>query len=411
MNLISIVHDLRKAKGRNDKIRILKEHFDNTMWKQFLLYTYDTSITYGVSPPKDINYDVTEIYPTMFESFDLLQQREVTGNDAKNYVKGQTQLYGEIPALVLGRSIKAGVSVTTINKVYPNLIPVFESMKGMDVPIEKYPIFSSTKYDGVKVFAEVDPWKVVLLTSSGAKFPLDSLTKELQRLPPGMYEGELIHKEGKQVHRSVISGQLNSLLAGTITDISDYSFMIYDNMKLGEWANKYPKRTFLQRQSLLSTNYSKIFNTAIHTKLVTHFRGDSEEEIVSYFETKIAQGYEGSMHRYGQDFYEWKRTPRLIKKKSIKECVLTCVGVHPHSNPLKGNIGSLICEGGIVDKELGNIPVHVKVGSGLSKFDINKEPEEYIGKSIEVLYNTVTRAGNGYSLFLPRFKRVVKSIA
>jgi hypothetical protein len=69
----------------------------------------------------------------------------------------------------------------------------------------------------------------------------------------------------------------------------------------------------------------------------------------------------------------------------------------------------LILEGTITDKDAGTVFIQVKTGSGLSKFDINCEPEMFIGTDIEMLYNSITKTDNGYSAFLPRYKRIVKA--
>jgi ATP-dependent DNA ligase len=128
------------------------------------------------------------------------------------------------------------------------------------------------------------------------------------------------------------------------------------------------------------------------------------------FEELIANGYEGTMSRYANDMYIFSRVDRLIKKKSIRECVIKCVGVVPHSNPAKGNIGSLVLEGTINDKDAGTVFIQVKTGSGLSKFDINCEPEYFIGRNVEMLYNSITKTETGYSAFLPRYKRLVNGL-
>ena len=409
MKLISIVHDLRWASGTNAKLRILEKNKDNELWKKFLVYTYDQSISYGVSAPTSEDFDEKDIDSNMFHMLDDLAYRRTTGNSARDLATLLSEQYGEIPRLVLDRSIKAGISITSINKVYPGLITVFETMKGKDIPIEQYPVASSIKYDGVKVFAIVDINKNELLTSSGTKFRLDSLQSELSSAAIGVYEGELIYKEGKQIHRSVITGMLNSLLSGTKTDIKDdYSFIIYDYIPLKEWETKTGFFTFGNRQKILYSIFETVFQDSKYIKLVDHTIHNSEEEVIEFFNSMIEQGYEGSMHRYNDDLYEWtgnKRTDRLIKKKSIKECVLTCYGIIPHSNPLKGNIGSLQCKG-IVEENL----IDVNVGSGLSGYDINCESDKYINKDIEILYNTVTTTLSGHSLFLPRFKRVVGNL-
>lgn len=407
MKLIKIVHELRKASGSNAKIKILKKYKDNELWKKFLLYTYDERKTYGISTVSSLDFDIVDIDENMFDAFDELSSRNITGKSAKSVANSLSKKYGEIPRLILNRSIKAGISSTTINKVYDNLIPIFKSMKGMDCPIKRYPVESSIKFDGVKVFARVENQKVTLCSSSGTEFTLKSLERDMLFLCDGVYEGELIYQEGKQIHRTKISGKLNSLLAGTIDDITaEYYYMVYDMITLKEWDEKQSITSFEDRQKLLTASFGDY--DLRHANKVFHDKLFSINEVEEYYNRLADEGYEGSMHRYFDDVYEWKRVDKLVKKKAIKECVLKCVGITPHSNPSKGNIGSLICKGQIIDKELGQIDIEVNVGSGLSKFDIQFSEERYIGENIELIYNTVTKTEKGYSLFLPRFKRVQK---
>jgi len=409
MELISIVHELRLAKGSNDKIKILEQHKDNELWKKFLRYTYDQFVSYGVTAPKDCTFDLLDIDDTMFDLLDMLTSRRATGKAAKEIVLSLSKVYGEIPRLVLGRSIKAGVSTTLINKVYPNLITMWVSMKGKDVPITEFPIKTSIKYDGVKVFVKVQEDKISLYTSSGLEFKLESLSNEFSTAVLGMYEGELTHKEGKIVHRPIITGHLNSLLAGTKNDIPDYKYRIYDWIDLEEWDALESKTQWWIRQKILESQFETGFKDSARVELVKqHFHG-SLTEVVSMFEDLILNGYEGTMSRYANDVYAFSRVDRLIKKKSIRECIVKCVGVIPHSNLAKGNIGSLILEGTIVDKDAGIVFIQVKTGSGLSKFDINCDSEYFIGKDIEMLYNSITTTEGGYSAFLPRYKRIVKN--
>lgn len=406
MTIISIVHELRKVSGSNAKIDILKKHKDNETWKKILAAVYDTRVVYNVGVPSSLEFDESPIEDDFFESLKKLSTREVSGNAAKSLAMQMSEKYGEIFRLVLNRSIKAGISSTTINKVYPGLITIFKSMKGLDVPIKKFPVISSIKYDGVKIFVFVRPEGTTLTSSSGAEFVLTSLLREMDQAVFGVYEGELIHKSGKQKYRTKISGNLMSLLAGTKTDIEDYSYMIYDYIPLDEWDAQEGCLTFSERQELLSDVFETNIKDSWYVKHIDYLYHNSINEVTEYFEDLILIGYEGSMHRYENDTYAWKRVDYLIKKKTIKECVLKCVSVTPHSNPAKGNVGALNCCGTIVDKDAGEVHIEVNVGSGLSKFDIQRSEEYFINEEIEILYNTVIESNGKHSLFLPRFKRV-----
>lgn len=410
MELISIVHELRIAKGSKQKLKILERHKNNELWKKFLKYTYDPFISYGVSAPKDCTFDLLNIDNTMFDLLDMLVARHATGKSAKEIALSLSTSYGEISRIILGRSLKAGVSITTINKVYPDLITTWESMKGKDVPITEFPVMTSIKYDGVKVFVKVQESGIALYSSSGLEFKLDSLSNEFSTAMFGVYEGELTHKEGKIVHRLVITGHLNSLLAGTKAEIPNYKYRIYDWIALDEWDSRESKTQWWIRQKLLKSQFETGFQDSANVTLVEQHFHDSLKEVIDMFESLTTDGYEGTMSRYATDVYAFSRVDRLIKKKSIRECVVKCVGIIPHSNPSKGNIGSLILEGIVTDKDAGTVFIKVKTGSGLSKFDINCEPEMFINKDVEMLYNSITKTENGFSAFLPRYKRIVKGI-
>lgn len=409
MILINIVHDLRRVQGRNAKMDILMREQDNDQWKKFLQYVYDGRKSYGVSASHDTNFDAADINDNMFRWLNSLNNRQITGNDAKMIAAQLSKEYGEIPRLILGRSIKAGVSITSINQAYPGLIYEFKSMKGKDVPITQYPVISSTKWDGNKTFVFVNADEIKIQTSAGNDFMIKSLYNEFKQAPEGVYEGELIHGLGRQVDRPIISGKVNSLLAGTINDIDSYSFMIYDYVPFYEWIEMVSNTDFSTRIEYRDSIFEMHFQDSMYVKPVEYTVHSIEEEMMKYNEDLILKGYEGSMHRYPEDVYVWDRVDRLIKKKSIRECTLKCVGVTPHSNPAKGNIGSLLCEGFINDKILGRVFVTAKAGA-LNKMDINRYPEHFIDHQVEVLYNSVTSTDDGHSLFLPRFKRKVGDI-
>jgi DNA ligase-1 len=121
------------------------------------------------------------------------------------------------------------------------------------------------------------------------------------------------------------------------------------------------------------------------------------------YEHLISQGYEGAMLKHANSTYDFKRSASWVKMKETKTADLTCVGHLFGTGKYEGMIGSLVCKG-IVE----GVPVEVAVGSGLTDDDRAKKPTSYIGKTIEVKYNTVVqdKNGNTSSLFLPRFSCV-----
>ena len=142
-----------------------------------------------------------------------------------------------------------------------------------------------------------------------------------------------------------------------------------------------------------------------HVLFVEQKMVQDKEDEQQWFKGLVDKGYEGLILRYPEDPYIWGRSDRLVKRKSVIDTRLKVVGVTEGKEGTKneGLIGALVCEGIVESKE-----VQVDVGSGLSDWDREQDPEYFIGKEIDVQYNSVTLAENSryYSLFLCRFKRI-----
>ena len=402
---MGIVHELRRARGGNKKLAILHQYTGNEDWKRILLAMYDTSINYYVSAPKDNTFieDPVDVDDMMY-GLSELADRTYTGNAARAVAREYSEKYGEIFRLILDGSLKAGISVTTINKAYPDLIPTFPVMLAKDVEVDRYPILASTKFDGVRVIAFVNNGgKVQLKTRAGKLMRIRSLEMDMALRPPGVYDGELVMGDGKQVGRTKITGYVNKVLKGTAIDIPGYTFCIFDFVPIEAWDRRQCTWGYYQRLAFLEKNVSTSKHVVIAEQLKMHNLNDVNE----LFSDRLIKGYEGLILRSYEDPYIWGRSAKLIKKKAIKEGTLGCYDTTEGTGKYEGMIGALMCAGTVDGKQ-----VRVKIGSGLSDHDREGLHAYYIGKDIEILYNDIVRAegASHYSLFLPRFKRVLGDI-
>lgn len=399
--LIEIVHELRKAKGRNAKIRILKQHENNYLWKKALLYMYDTSKNYYVSAPSDYTFvSGIQDYSRMFQILDKLSTGEHRGRSAKLLAMEGSEKFGEIFRLILSGGLSCGVSTTTLNDLYDSFIPTFSVMLAEDSEVSAFPVLASTKYDGVRLVVFIKNGAVKPKTRSGKDLCLLSLIESMQIFPDGVYDGELVAGDGLQANRTGITGSVNSILKGSATDIEGYTFVIFDYISLDSWEIKLSTESYITRLGQLND----IAMPDMNIRIIENKELLNANDIELLYEDRIAKGYEGLILRYPNDPYVWCRSPALIKKKAIKECILKCVGVTEGTGKYSGMVGALICEGHVEGKD-----VQVKLGSGLSKYDVEQPSEYFVGRNVEALYNSVIKAENkqSYSLFLPRFKRVV----
>jgi len=399
--MIKIVHALRRCKGSNAKITVLRSHFNNEDWKRVLVAMYDSSINYGISAPNDNSFvDEDTDVDAMLEHVNWLSSRTVTGNAARFHALQGSQDFGEIYRLILGGSLRCGVSVTTINRAYPGLIPTFEVMLAKDVQVTKFPCIASTKYDGVRLLAFVDgEGGVALKLRSGKRIRIRSLNIAMRLQPAGVYDGELVHGDGLQEGRTKITGDVNRCLKGTSTDIEDYTFCIFDMLEHDEWTEQQCSRGYGER--LNTMNKSLVQSASV--RIADMYAVDDLWQVDMFYANRLDKGYEGVIVRYSADPYVWGRSDKLIKKKATNECMLECVDTTEGTGKYEGMIGALMCEGVVNGKE-----VHVKLGSGLTDHDREMDHSYYVGKDIDVLYNDITLADKAiyHSLFLPRFKRV-----
>ena len=401
---IQIVHRLRRAQGSIAKKKVLAKHKDDKVWQAILLAMYDTSINYYITKVEDNTFkDITDVR-SMLSSLKVLSSRAMTGNSARGFAESCSSQYGELFRLILAGSLKAGVSTTTINKIYPRLIPIFPLMLAQDAEVKNYPMLVSTKYDGVRLLAFVDvDKKTILKTRSGKRIQIDSLIAEMDLQDSGVYDGELVSGDGKQAGRSTITGAVNKCLKGSATDIRDYTYCIFDWIHTVEWKRQECNLSYNER-------YRQLYNYLVETNNIKRAEQSivyNDKEVEVLFKDRIDKGYEGLILRSANDLYVWRRSDALIKKKATYECVLDCVGVKPGTGKYEGMIGAVICEGKIDDKY-----IRVNIGSGLSDWDRTLTCEHFMGNKIEILYNDIVSPSESdtYSLFLPRFKRILGEI-
>lgn len=402
--MIDIVHELRLAKGGNAKIRVLKDYTGDYYWQKLLVAMYDPHTNYYVGPPNDNTFLSKEDYldadwDDFFTRLTALSCRDITGNLARAEALDLSLEYGEIARLVLGGSLKAGLTATTINKVYTDLIQTFSVMLAQDAEVDRFPIWGSVKYDGVRVTVRVKDGIATPFTRSGKILYLDSLIDSFKDKIDGWYDGELVKGNGDQASRTRITGDVNRVLKGSTNAIKDYTFMVFDYLTLSEWENQKSESSYISRLSVLDNQIS----VDRYIKMIQQKALMSADEINEWYEDVMFHGYEGLILRYPDGPYLWKRSANLIKKKASNSCILRCVDTTEGTGKYQHMIGALICEG-VVD----GIEVRVKLGSGLSDHDRAQEPEHYIGQDIDALYNDIVLAEKAvvHSLFLPRFKRV-----
>ena len=393
---------LKETSSRIDKEQILKQAKDSFF--KFAYYVLNPYIKYGVTS-NTIVCERNKFGEPNSETYDLLYnlyRRKFTGNEAIEKVQNFVDKNGFHILLALDKKLDCGATEKTINKVlikdYMWRIPTFNVQLAKEVNLEKvsFPVYAEPKYDGVRLLAIKENDVVTLFTRKGREVYLPKLREIIDDIMPNGYvlDGELTEGKGKQESRTSISGKVTSALRNNSVDESTIVYNVFDLLTREEFEKEECKYTYIIRRKRLIP----LMNKNEHIKVTKMFRIKDAEQANILFNQYIEQGWEGLVLKQDTK-YKYKRSADWVKMKAIKTADLHCIEVIEGTGKYTNMIGALVCEGLVEDKN-----VLVKVGSGMTEEDRSLDFDNYIGKTIEIKYNTLVKDVEGdYSLFLPRF--------
>ena len=418
MTLFNIITSLQAASGGNAKKAILESNKDNDILYYYLQTTYDPRINFYITEKTYPN--ITECIPLANEDypyFDIediasfigvIAERHLTGNDAKDWIVEQSKMYTkedqQLIKWMLLKDIKAGVSVSTINKIWPRLIfeqPYMRCSLPNAVKLSEWDwkngVYSQLKCDGM--FSSITNKQAI--TRNGSTFPFDllptSFKKEMRNIPDGVtLNGELLVKyNGITLSRKEGNGMLNSLLQGTsLQDDYELHYVAWD---IEDYSLPYTDR-FIEVLAICDGEY---FNH-VEYKMVY-----SLEQATQHFKEMLSQGQEGTVLKNPNGMWKDGTSKDCVKYKVEAELDMKVVGVVEGTGKYKGMLGALQLE-----SECGL--VKTDCGTGFSdkqrKVMLDNPPKIVAIKANDLVDS---KSKEGYSLFLPVFleERVDKSVA
>ena len=447
--IYEIIQELRTNNSSNYKQEVLEKYKDNEKLKKFLVYVYNPRWNYFMTKLPDselfrhFTNDLDEA--SFYNILGRLKNREITGNGAKSEFSQHLSICGadlwHLYELVIARDIKANVSTKTINKVFPNLIQETPYQRcstlakaDLDKIFDSGFAYAQKKLDGIFSYIIKQDDKVKLLTRAGTEWESDTLTKRMEHFPNGsVLVGEALIKEnGRELDRKTGNGWINSFVkrydtldslqekisqakGKTLFKLEDklkeniaewyqtaerLHFEVWDILSIEEFEQGFSKRPYHQRLTELKYMVAKT-NVMPYINFVDSVEVCNIEQAMEFANDLMSQGYEGAVLKHPEVLWENKTSRLMAKIKAELECDLLCIGVTEGKGKYKGKIGSLICQ-----SSCGNL--QVDVGSGLKEIDVNKDPDEFIGKIVSIKYNqrSESKSKSTYSLFLPSFVEI-----
>lgn len=372
--------------------------------KKVFYYTYDKAMSFGLRFGSVDVSRLGEPSEEMFALLDKLRTRQWTGQFARSETELFAEKHGNLIKLICNKHLQSGFTATTLNKALPGLVPVFKVQLAKEVPMTKlrFPLLGQLKYDGIRVVILTSIEGVKFFTRNGLELILPKTAALLKPLLPLdiMLDTEVTIKDGASIDRTKVSGMMNSARHGNSINESLIQFNVFDYMKADVFNVQGLTQPYALRLSdlefVLSAYVSHTTNVLklAETKLLL-----TPDEANKWFNTVVAEGQEGLILKPCNHEYKFRRTADWAKLKVTDTADLRCIGTEEGLNKYEGMIGALVCEGTVKGEF-----VSVRVGSGLTDEDRAADESDYVGRTIEVKYNSVIANADGTcSLFLPRY--------
>ena len=420
-----IFETLASDSGRNFKIDYLKQHQDNMQLKKAVFLALDPFTQFFIRkiPAYTTDKAIHSLDYAMGE-IGRLASRQYTGNEAIKHLtyilSSVTPSDAKVIERIIEKDLKCGVSESTANKVWPNLIPEYPCMLASAyedklVQKVKWPAIVQVKMDGMRFNAIVKNGKCEFRSRNGKLIDIPSALIEYPFLSMAefwgqdmVFDGELLvaDEAGKPLDRKTGNGILNKAVKGTMSDAEAVKVRatLWDAIPLehfnrGKFDEPYNIRLAklfnaiddFKNKSVLSHLLDKVWSKQVETQY----------EAQKLFEKFLGEGQEGIILKTREGIWEDKRAKHQIKFKGEYECDLICVGWEEGTGKNAGRLGALQLESACGKLKVG-------VGSGLTDSDRDSIGQDVVGKIITIKYNAIVddKTKDTKSLFLPIFLEV-----
>ncbi len=378
--IYDVLMDIGKHSSHKAKIELLSRYTHDDDFKKVLFYAMNPHYTYYINKFPYHGQGYNQFDSMTIRMLDVMRKRRLSGDLAKKTLAGMayhmTPRSCDLLRMIVQKNLRVGLGASLVNGVFPDLIPTFSLMKGewYEDHRVRYPCYGSPKIDGVR--GSIKEGRIFSFSGK----PLLGMDHLIKGRPSNIeFDGE-INIPGMSFDKA--SGLIRS---NNPTPQAWFSAFDLPLLK-GGLHLRYPELLALNEPYLMS---SVVTHTILHNK----------EELLEYYAYCVRMGYEGIMIKNYDSPYERKKGWHWMKLKPVDPVDIEVTGIYEGklNSKYQGMVGGLYADfkGSVVD-----------VGSGLSDEQRRmwwKNPELIIGKTIEVKYQEITKAG---SLRFPRLNRI-----
>lgn len=394
-----ILEQIEKVSGRNDKMELLSKLINNEFAKFYFETVFNPFLTYGVTPSLGVKDQVEEVsdLAELKEFRTRLAGRLITGDAARVLIESTYRtsdvLVNKWIYRMWKRDIRCGISTTSINKVFKNLIPEFGVQLASAITEEKldHRWTISRKLNGFRAFFIFKNFKCETVLSRNGK--------ELHNC------GHIVHELEfrKVIKEGVLDGELMatgwndtaSIARSSVTKKDGKAMKLYplDYIPLDEWE---ARKGIWKRQDREQILLALPDNLEFVVKVNEYPVRDTEYawELARKF---LDEGYEGAVAKNLDAVYEFGRSTSWLKLKFTETVDLPIIEVIKGTGKNADRLGAFICDFN---------GVKVSVGGGYTddeRVHYWLRRTEMIGVVIEVKYQEITK---DKSLLFPVFQKL-----
>lgn len=417
MTIPEVLGALSNESSRKGKEDILKGN-DSQLLRDVLFYSYNPELVYNVEKIPFEGRGEGFLNDVDWKGVLLsLSTRELSGNEAlqriRALIEGMEPSEGDLFRRIIQKDLSVGVGVSTINKVFPELVPEYPYMRcslPKDSNLKNFDwsegVFSQVKADGMFCnIAIKEDGEVVITSRKGNRFSNSVMADLIGTVTAlgekGMvYHGELVvSRKGTILAREIGNGMLNSVLRGGEFQPGHHPlFYVWDVVPLSEWKPSGKYEVGYEERWGMVESMSGMYVRPIETRLVFTF-----EQAIAHYQECLGLGLEGTILKSPKAIWWDGNSKEQVKLKVEFEVDLRVKGYNPGEGKFTGTLGSLI-----VESSCGEVEVSVSGFSDAVRASLFSRMEELISSQriITVRANDImppTDTNDKYSLFLPRF--------
>ena len=417
-----ILKELESNASTNFKLEVLRKNSDNEELKEFFRLCLDKQLNFYLKkiPEYNTNHTNEITLQDAMKSLSKLSDRVFTGKKAIFYVSRLLNQLSPENADVICRIIKrdpnVGVSFTTANKVWDDLIFVWpchlcERSTDKNLSNIVYPAIIQEKSDGMRINIVYHDGNITYRSRNGSIIDLQgtldeevkkfaSMTNHIEKSFVLDGEALVLDNRGIITDRATGNGILNKAIQGTITKeeaekiiVNLWDFIPYDTFVKKEKGKQNYIDVVRWMNGILKNGFNKV--RLIHTKIV-----NDKEQALKFYAQMLEKGKEGAILKNHTSRWEDKRSKDNVKLKLDEKIDLKIVGTFPHKK--KPNwIGGFECES-------SDGKVKVNAGSGLTDADRKRDPIYYLNKIATFKSNGLVKSKQKeeFSLFLPIYDQI-----